>query len=466
MKSLLSKNKLLLVCLGLAFVFVTSCRKDSDGPSNNDSSKLTADYNASVPKAWYDLMLEIDRYSPGYRPPAAARMMAYVGLAAYESVVPGMPEYQSLVLQYPAMAIPRIASGEKYHWPSSANAAYATMFRYFYPHIKPADLARIDQLEARFVNEFSLEESDDVLRRSRNFGKAVAEAVFQYSATDVAGHEAFKNPHPSNYVPPKTGVNGEKLWQPTYPDFTPGLFPYWGNVRPFALKSAEMRAKPPIPYSEDPSSNFYQQASETRFRIKNATFEDRWVAEFWSDDFAEVTFEPAARQIAIANQIVELEDISLERAVELYAKIGMAMADAAIAVWGSKYIFNVRRPIEYIRDVMDPAWTTILNQPYSSEKSLTPPFPAYPSGHASFGGSGAGILTHIFGDNYSFTDNCHVNRFEFIGAPRRFSSFYEAGIENAYSRVPLGVHYRMDSDEGLRLGYLAAKRVIELPWKK
>ncbi|MBP9744803.1 MAG: phosphatase PAP2 family protein, partial [Saprospiraceae bacterium] len=99
-------------------------------------------------------------------------------------------------------------------------------------------------------------------------------------------------------------------------------------------------------------------------------------------------------------------------------------------------------------------------------KGMSPNFPAYPSGHSGFGSSGAAILTDILGSNKSFTDNSHKDRFEFLGAPRSFSSFSVAGLENAYSRITLGVHYRMDCDEGVRLGNLAAKRVIELEWKK
>ena len=65
-----------------------------------------------------------------------------------------------------------------------------------------------------------------------------------------------------------------------------------------------------------------------------------------------------------------------------------------------------------------------------------------------------------------FTDFCHQGRTEFRGTPRSFNSFIDMSVEDAYSRIPLGVHFRMDCDEGLRLGYLAGQRVLELPWKK
>ncbi|MBK9270033.1 MAG: vanadium-dependent haloperoxidase [Saprospiraceae bacterium] len=465
MKKLSLSLKLCFWLIISGFVLLVSCRKDNVTDPNT-TQLPTNEFSAEVPLTWYQLMLEIDRFSPGYRPPAAARMMAYVGMAAYESVLPGMPEYKSLRTVYPNLNLPVIDQSASYYWPACANAAFSTSFKLFYPHIKSSDYIKIDQLEAKFENQFLLEQAEDVLKRSKTFGKLVAEEVYRYSATDLAGHEAYKNPRPSSYVPPAVGPNGEKLWQPTFPDFTRALFPYWGQVRPFALSQSELIAKPPIPYSEDPNSRFFQQATETKLLAQNASFEDRWIAEFWSDDIFELTFEPAARQVAIANQMVIADKISLDKAVELYAKLGMAMADASIAVWNSKYIYNVIRPIDYIRRLMDPSWTTILNAPYANIKSLTPEFPAYPSGHACFAGSAASILTDIFGNNRSFTDNCHVHRFEFIGAPRYYSSFHEAAAENGYSRLPLGVHFRMDSDEGLRIGYYAGKKVLELPWRK
>lgn len=451
-----------LVLLMTSLMVVTSCTTEDD-PIQTEKS-LVKDYDASVPLQWHQLFLEIDRYSPGYRPPAAARLLAYTNLAAYEAAVPGMPEYNSLVFEFPGLSLPSIDAGKQYNWPVSVSTAYANMFRYFYPHIKAGDAYKITALEDKFLEEYGALLSPDVLERSKQFGFEVAQAVFAYSETDINGHEAYANPRPASYHPPVSGPNGEKLWQPTFPDYTPALFPYWGKVRPFAMTEADIISKPPLPYSENPASLFYQQANETRFIVNLANFTTQWVAEFWSDDFFELTFEPAGRQIAIANILVQQDDISMDRAMELYAKMGMALADVGIAVWNSKYIYNVRRPIEYIRDVMEPGWNTILNNPLNNIHSLTPEFPAYPSGHSGFGGAGSAVMAEIFGNMHPFTDNCHQNRTEFNGAPRSYNTILEAGLENAYSRLDLGVHFRMDCDEGIRLGYLAAMRVNAMPW--
>ena len=175
---------------------------------------------------------------------------------------------------------------------------------------------------------------------------------------------------------------------------------------------------------------------------------------------------------------IAFEKSDLATCAELYAKLGMAMSDAGVSVWKSKYVYNVERPISYIRRVLAPKypeaanWKPLLNNPFSGVQGLTPAFPAYPSGHSGFGGAGGRILSSLFEYNnehpgtYAFTDLCHRDRAEFIGTPRSFQSFKELADEDAYSRIPLGVHYRMDCEEGVRLGELAAQRVLELPWRK
>jgi membrane-associated phospholipid phosphatase len=139
--------------------------------------------------------------------------------------------------------------------------------------------------------------------------------------------------------------------------------------------------------------------------------------------------------------------------------LSMALSDAAVIAWYNKYKFNVERPITYIQRVIDPKFTI----PWLG---FTPPFPAYPSGHSTFAFSGVGIIEAFVGSSYPFTDFCHQNRTDFLGTPRSFNSLRDLAIENAFSRLPLGVHYRMDFDSGNFCGILCARKVLQLPWKK
>jgi hypothetical protein len=111
------------------------------------------------------------------------------------------------------------------------------------------------------------------------------------------------------------------------------------------------------------------------------------------------------------------------------------------------------RPDTYIQKYIDTTW-----QPLHE----TPPFPAYPSGHAAFGGAATTILDAILDFKAPFTDRSHENTEIFNEKPRTYHSFKEMAEENALSRLYIGVHYRMDCEEGLRIGYLIGKKIANL----
>ncbi|MCB9276566.1 MAG: phosphoesterase [Lewinellaceae bacterium] len=426
----------------------------------------TADtYTADVALRWNELYLELERFTTGYRPPVSARTTAYIGLAAYEAVVNGMPGNNPMADYFPGLDIPQPEAGADYHWPSVLAAAYAKSMELFFPTAPSEQLFKIYQLQNEFFLAFKLEVPHDVFSRSTSYGRAVAEAVYTWSATDEKGHEAYLHNNDPAYDPPA----GPGLWQPTYPDFAPALLPFWGEVRTFAATGADI-VPDPLPYSEALGSPIYQQALEVRDMVnqikQGGLAEDYWIAEFWSDDCPILTFTPAGRWIAVANQAARKENISLAQAVELYARLGMALNDAGVRCWHEKYRFNVERPIDYIRRVQGlPEWNTVMC-PDGSGNFFTPPFPAYPSGHATFGAASAEVLSDLFGESYNMTDRCHEGRTEFKGQPREFGNFRDMAEENAYSRIPLGVHFRMDAESALELGYGIGRKVNALPWRK
>jgi hypothetical protein len=81
-----------------------------------------------------------------------------LGISLYESVVPGMPAYQSLsgqLIEMPAM--PSTSPGLAYHWAASANAALAHTFRKFLPNTSAANKASIDSLENALNLEYMMQ---------------------------------------------------------------------------------------------------------------------------------------------------------------------------------------------------------------------------------------------------------------------------------------------------------------------
>ncbi|MEY4926423.1 MAG: hypothetical protein RI894_859 [Bacteroidota bacterium] len=456
---MLKKNVHYLAAIVFIALAVTGCRPDDNNGPISVSTPASA-FDGQAPYRWNELFLEIDRYSPGYRPPAASRMLGYTYLAVYEAVAPGMISYRPIAKRVYGLNIPDAQANYQYYWPEAANAAYGYMFRKFYPNVDQVYKDKIDQLEASFETSFTTAGVDAaVIERSRNFGRAIAGVVFDWSATDPQGHEAYLRTNPADYTPPV----GPGLWKPTAPDFSRALFPYWGQTRAFAVRSADKVGLAPLPYSTSSESAYYQQQLEVATINSPLSYENKWIAEFWGDDIFRLTFEPSGRWVAIADEIIVAKRTNLETSVYLFAKLGMAMSDGAICAWNTKYYYNTERPYDYIRSNINPNWTSQL---LTLHNCNNPPFPGYPSGHATFGAAAAGVLNSIYGKNTSFTDKCHQARTEFNGAPRTFRNFDAAAKENAFSRIPLGVHIRQDADEGLRLGYLAAQRVNSLPWTR
>jgi hypothetical protein len=400
-------------------------------------------YTAEVPLSWFELALELVRTTPGFSPPVASRAFGYAGVALYEALAPGMPGRRSLAGQLNDLGRPPGLSDRAYHWPTVANRALASILRSLFPTAVAESAAAIDELERGFASSAQAVLPLGIYRRSVARGEKVAAHVFDWSTTD-GGHEAFLR----NF-PPYTAPSGPGLWVPTPPGFLPALQPYWGANRPFVLPSgAACSPGPPPAYSEEIGSPFYTEAKECYEAAGTLTAEQEAIARFWSDDPGQ-TASPPGHSISILSQVTTMLDLSLARAAEAYAKVGIAVAEAFIACWNTKYRDNLLRPVTYIRNLIDPAWTPLL---------VTPPFPEYTSGHSVQSGAAAQVLTDLFGD-VAFVDRTHDRR----GLPARsFRSFHEAAEEAGLSRLYGGIHFRAAIERGLEQGRCIGRRVSAL----
>ncbi len=453
------KNLLRIVLPIFLMLTISAC--GNDNAITPEPVKLVKDYDSQVIQQWQDLFLQIERYAEVYRPCPAARMLGYVGLAAYESSVAGMPTYQSLAPRIPGLEIPVVENGKEYHWPTVVNNAYGFMFKKFFANVRSSDVVKIASLESSLNVQFSSNISQEVYKRSREYGQRVASSVWDFSVTDKEGHDKYLDPRPASYVAP----TGPGKWTKTAPGNQAAMFPYWGKVRYFAMKEEDKLARPPLPYSEDKTSSYYTQALEVYSTTTPQTYENQWIGEFWSDDVLGFTFSPPARWAAIANQVLANEKSNLETGIMSAVKVGLALNDASVACWHSKFTYNVERPVSYITKFINPNWN-VASLTSTGFLGSTPSFPAYPSGHSTFGAAAAEALTSVFGYSVALTDRCHEGRTDFNGKPRSFNSFYEMAEESAYSRIPLGVHWRMDCSEGVRMGYQIGRRVNNMPFKK
>ena len=452
------KTNIYAIAIVLLALFAISCGKEE----NVTTPTLVSTNSSDVIVKWNELFLDVERYAGGYRPGPAPRAIALIGLANYEACITGMPDYKSVASLYPGLSIPKPETSRDYHWPTVVNASYAHLMTLFFPNVPKAQLDKKALLE---INLNNLYFGDPNVERSKAYGKAVAQAVWDWSKTDTYGHDAYKDPFGTYVWQDKFKKDGD--WVPSTVGGKP-MYPNWGKVRTFAISEADKLCPAPIPYSTNKNSSYYAQGLEVYVESDRATqtAEGKWIGEFWSDDLINVTFSPGPRWLAIANQVYVKEKSNLETALFANIKVGMALNDAAVSCWYSKYYYNVERPFSYIQKNIDPNYKAALDNPLTGEKGITPSFPAYPSGHSTMGGAAAEALSSIFGYNYAMTDNCHKDRTDFVGKPRSFNSFYEMTAENAISRVPLGVHWRMDCEQGVNLGYKCGRKVNQLAWKK
>jgi hypothetical protein len=180
----------------------------------------------------------------------------------------------------------------------------------------------------------------------------------------------------------------------------------------------------------------------------------------------------------------------------MFAQASVALADSIITTWDIKYDVDLWRPIVGIREAAndgnpnttaDPNWAYLGapgNDPNSASDDFTPPFPAYTSGHATMGGAIFKSLEHFYGTNDFAAADASIGTDPVDGqytlhstepgggGSRNFVRFTQVGPmgpglenspegENSMSRIYLGVHWRMDQEDGQAIGRAVADYVAE-----
>jgi hypothetical protein len=440
------KKTTLSILIILSAVFIlNSCNKFDF--FNHHGGPTPKNYDASVAVGWAKLQLQLSKTTAGFDPAVTGRSFAYSGLALYESVQPGMPGYQSLASQLSAgLALPQ-AENKSYYWPAAANKAMADVIRNLFSNTTPANISSIDSLEADFNNKFTGEASSAELQRSIDFGNKVATAVFEYSKTDGM-HEGWKGPFSPSYAPPI----GPGLWIPTPSGFTPPARPFMGDNRPFIPGiAAKATAPAPLAYSDEPGSPFYKIVDYVYTLSLSLTAADTVTVRFWADLPGQ--FNGPAHFTSVLTQLIQAEKFNLGEAAVAYAKHGIALNDAGIACFKTKYQYNLIRPVSYIRSVLvHPNWNPVIN---------TPPHPEYTSAHATIMQATAEVLKDIFGKNHHFTDRS----FETTYGARSYKNFDEYAWDGAWSRVIGGIHYLPSAYAGIEQGKKAGAEVNKLRFK-
>lgn len=422
-----------LICFIITLVCFTSCRRDP-GIHFDFPPSL---YSADVIDKWMTLEIRIYKNATGIGNGAFARPFAYSGISAYESIDPGLFSWKH---KYNGLTgLPETDRFRKYNWAASVNATLAEFNRSFFTsaNLNATDLAAIDSLENAISTGFA-GENPDVISRSVSFGKSIADAIFAWSLTD-----GYIQNNAMPYTPPV----GFGLWVPTSPPPALPAAPFWGNDRRIIANSGDNDAPgAPIPYSEDPSSDFYKQVNDLYQASKVLTDDQKNQALFWRDVPGVST---PGHWMSITQQAIRQSHSRLDRAALAYAITGICLNESVISVFHYKYVYNNVRPVTYIRNVIhDATWSSFIP---------TPNHPEYPAAHGVVSAAAAEGLTAAFGNIGPLTDHT----WDYLGFPARtFNTFRDFALDAGNSRFYGGIHYQPSINTGLKEGTIVGDNVV------
>jgi membrane-associated phospholipid phosphatase len=367
--------------------------------------------------------------------------------------------------------------------PTSVDAAIAAAAHRALTYLYKGQEAQLDYLLSEDRKLIAPNGRDE----GEKFGVAAAEAIITARHDDGSRHlePAVGEPgFPLNTTP--------GLWTPDpVSRLTVALGGRWSEVAPFAVPSASsFRPPPPPPLTDDVYVRAYNEVKRLGgdgARTPTERPDDQTRAGiFWAYDGTAFLCAPPRLYNQIVRKVV-LSNVAAGRRPKLvdYARlvtlVNIAMGDAAISAWEAKYHYQYWRPVTGIRagaldnrpdTEPDLTWTP-LGSPATNGRgpNFTPPFPAYPSGHAVFGGAIFEIMRRFYTDDtpFAFTSDEFNGKNSPAGsgmAPRpvqtrNFSSFREAERENADSRIYLGVHWRFDADAGIAQGNQVGASVFD-----
>lgn len=426
----------------LFFFALYSCQKSdqlpdpstTDASSQSQRAKPKQSESADLVYDWYQYMAVLQRtVSPQPVTLVMNRAYAYIGIGLFESVQPGIRGGSSFgpkLYQMPAM--PKPDASKDYSWSASANAALASLFKLFLANLTVANKASIDARESSIYNQISTSTPVDVMERSVAFGRAVATAIYNWSTSDNFSLGG------GGYTP----LNQPWAWVPTPPALAAATGLELQYSRPFLKYSLDATAPPlPIPYSEDPSSAFYQAAMEV-YQLggsTTATAANKATANWWADAGGINVGAPAPYHLlSIITGVLKSQNAGLWKAAEVYAKTGIALKDGPISTFRAKFQYNLLRPITYIRRHINATWSSHL---------ANPPYPDYPSGLASYYTPVIQVLINEFGD-IPVTDAAY----EWRGVTRQYNSLSQLRREAALSRLYAGIHYRFTQEASIDMG--------------
>ena len=375
--------------------------------------------------------LDASQANPG----AASRNGAILHLAIHDALASITGDYERYIVR-------RSASSS-----ASQNAAVAAAARHVLLWLYPEQGSLVDSY---YNTAIAAIPNNSARQAGIEIGERAADVVMAVREMDGSLNSN------SGYV----YDNDPLHWRPdpTLPTIQTAWGPGWGDIKLFNKASVSDFMLDPPPYTNMTAwVNAYNEVKSYGQNVSSTRTSDQLqIGLFWAYDIfrygpPNVLFNQIAQKLAIHY------DNTMSENARMFALLNMVMADAGIASWHFKYRYNLGRPVTVIRNASadqnpstnpDPTWTP-YGAPGHSSPNFTPPFPAYPSGHATFGGAFFGMLKLIFGTD---AINIALQSDEVPGVNRTYTSFSQMSYENYISRVYLGIHYVFDGTAGEDLG--------------
>ncbi len=443
-----------------------------------------------------------------------------------------------IAAKWPGVSVPVPAGASE----SAAlvQAAY-TMLLHLYPNFK--NDGNYGSLEDNYQNALTAIKADPSsgdISKGMAFGEAIANVIIGIRANDGS-----QVPEAMWFVDffPKKPITDEFQWSPDpVSRIQVALGYHWGEVTPFVIGNVDDFPLP-APITDDLSPTFtayYKEVKESggdgRYHVDVSArdMEKYLQGKFWSYDGTAGICAPVRLYNQIADTILveyyhdiasgapdlNAKDAGTDAASDMahyYEMLNVAMVDAGIVAWHIKYVYQYWRPVNMIRYVeaqrsgaapsdnfehetlpWGPVWYALGAQNTNSAAgyNITPPFPAYPSGHSVFGGAFFEVMRSLFNSDMKPFDiqsdelngeqrlGNNVDAFNYVrcakptastpdpdydpklcdfkaNTKKHFPTFTDAQQQNSDSRVYLGVHWRGDTDIGISLGVDIGKAVVK-----
>jgi hypothetical protein len=410
-----------------------------------------------------------DQLGPG----RSSRAMAIVHIAMFDALNAIIGGYESYT------GTPRTGRGTSQD-AAAAQAAHDTLVALF-----PAQRSTLDNL---LSEELARPPHGRPKLDGIALGQQVAAALLAMRAEDGSDHEepVVGEDHITS--------NDPGHWrQDPISQIPLALGAHWGTCAPFVMQTPDQFRTPPPPAMGSPEytaayNDVKAIGGDGDITPTSRTEEQTQIGIFWAYDGTPNLCAPPRLYNQIVLQIADERRTRMFETARLLALLNTALADSGIAIWESKYFYDFWRPITGIResdpgtgptgngdgndDTMGDIDFSPLGAPASNSLSpnFTPPFPAYPSGHAGFGGATFQVLRRFYGtDDIAFTfisDELNGVTLDNQGmprplVPRSFSTLSEAEEENGQSRIYLGIHWAFDKTEGITQGRDVADYVFD-----